>query len=98
MHNLVGYSSLRNSTIRSSAKVSSDSCNLSRDNVDGTWSILTTIMDHGAPPSHSHLGNTLQLAALSRELSANDPQNNLTASTGSPLDRNTELLIDNPLA
>jgi metallophosphoesterase (TIGR03767 family) len=68
------------------------------DNADGTWSILTTIMDHAAPPSHSHLGNTLQLAALGRELSANDPQNNLTTSTGSPLDRNTELLIDNPLA
>ncbi|MEZ0578890.1 TIGR03767 family metallophosphoesterase [Nocardioides sp. MH1] len=68
------------------------------DNVDGTWSIITTILDHAGPTAHTHLGNTLQLAALSRELSVNDPQNNLPASTGSPLDRNTELLIDNPLA
>ncbi len=68
------------------------------DNADGTWSIITTIMDHAGPPSHTSLDDTLQLAALSRELSANDPQNNLTASTGSPLDRNTELLIDDPLA
>ncbi len=68
------------------------------DNVDGTWSIITTILDHAGPPSHHHLGNTRQLAALSRELSANDPQNNLASSSGTPLDRNTELLIDNPLA
>ena len=56
-------------------------------------------MDHaGTAEPRRHLGNTLQLAALSRELSANDPQNNLPLSTGSPLDRNAELLIDNPLA
>ena len=66
------------------------------DNADGSWSIITTILDHAGPPSHSHLGNTLQLAALSRELSANDPQNNLASSTGTPLDRNTELLIERP--
>ena len=69
------------------------------DNLDGTWSIITTILDHAGPPSYGgDLGNTLTLASLSRELSANDPQNDLASSTGTPLDRNTELLIDNPLA
>ncbi|KAA1419621.1 TIGR03767 family metallophosphoesterase [Nocardioides humilatus] len=69
------------------------------DNADGTWSIMTTVLDHGGPLDfNGRIGNTLVLASLSRELSVNDPQNNLAASTGSPLDRNTELLIDNPLA
>jgi len=69
------------------------------DNLDGTWSIITTIIDHAGPPSFGgNLGNTLTLASLSRELSANDPQNNLAASTGTPLDRNAELLVDNPLS
>lgn len=69
------------------------------DNLDGTWSILTTIIDHAAPLNYNgDLSNTLALASLSRELSANDPQNDLASSTGTPLDRNTELLVDNPLA
>ena len=69
------------------------------DNLDGTWSIITTIIDHAGPPSYGgNLSNTLTLASLSRELSANDPQNNLAASTGTPLDRNAELLIADPLA
>ncbi len=69
------------------------------DNLDGTWSIITTIIDHAGPASYGgSLANTLTLASLSRELAANDPQNNLASSTGTPLDRNAELLIDNPLA
>ena len=69
------------------------------DNLDGTWSIITTILDHAGPPSHGGTSATpFSWPALSRELSANDPQNNLASSTGTPLDRNTELLIDNPLA
>ena len=69
------------------------------DNLDGTWSIITTILDHAGPPSYGgNLSNTLTLASLSRELSANDPQNNRAGSTGTPLDRNAELLVDNPLA
>lgn len=69
------------------------------DNLDGTWSIITTIIDHAGPASYGgSLADTLTLASLSRELSANDPQNNLASSTGTPLDRNAELLIDNPLA
>ncbi len=68
------------------------------DNVDGTWSIFTTILDHAGPPKFGgDTSNPLALASLSRELSVNDPQNNLAASTGTPLDRNTELLVDNPL-
>ncbi len=69
------------------------------DNRDGTWSIITTILDHAAPPSWGrNLGTPLALASLSRELSANDPQNNVASSTGGPLDRNVELLVGNPLA
>ncbi|WP_322938317.1 TIGR03767 family metallophosphoesterase [Nocardioides bizhenqiangii] len=67
------------------------------DNLDGTWSIITTILDHAGPPSYGgNLSNTLTLASLSRELSANDPQNDLASSTGTPLDRNAELLIKRP--
>ncbi len=68
------------------------------DNADGTWSIFTTIIDHAGPANRgTDLSSTLALASLSRELSANDPQNNLAASTGSPLDRNVELLVADPL-
>ncbi|MDZ5623158.1 TIGR03767 family metallophosphoesterase [Nocardioides sp. HM23] len=67
------------------------------DNLDGTWSIITTILDHAGPPSYGgNLSDTLTLASLSRELSANDPQNDLASSTGTPLDRNAELLIKRP--
>ncbi|WP_183099655.1 TIGR03767 family metallophosphoesterase [Nocardioides pelophilus] len=69
------------------------------DNRDGTWSIITTILDHAGPPNYAGiLSNTITLASLSRELAANDPQNDLASSSGTPLDRNTELLIANPLA
>ena len=37
----------------------------------------------------------MSLAALSRELSVNDPQANLEAA-GTPQDRNTELLVRKP--
>lgn len=69
------------------------------DNRDGTWSIITTIIDHAGPPNYrGDLSNTLTLASLSRELSANDPQHDRVRSSGTRRDRNTELLIDNPLA
>jgi metallophosphoesterase (TIGR03767 family) len=66
------------------------------DNRDGTLSIFTTILDHAGPADYAgDLGSTVALAALSRELSVNDPQANLGAR-GSVADRNTELLVDAP--
>lgn len=69
------------------------------DNRDGTLSIFTTMIDHAGPASHGGtLADTVHLAAISRELSANDPQQRNAAQEGSAADRNTELLIANPLA
>lgn len=69
------------------------------DNEDGTWSIFTTILDHAAPPGFDgDLSNPLSLAALAREISANDPQHPETDHIGTPADRNTELLVTSPLA
>ena len=66
------------------------------DNEDSTLSIFTTIVDHAGPADYrGDLGSTVTLAALSRELSVNDPQADLTA-TGAPKDRNTELLVRKP--
>lgn len=67
------------------------------DNNDGTLSIFTTIVDHAAPADYDgDLSSPLALAALSRELSANDPQSNLDALHGTVEDRNTELLVRTP--
>ncbi len=69
------------------------------DNRDGTLSIFTTMIDHAGPASHGNtLVDTVHLAALARELSANDPQQRSAAQEGARDDRNTELLLRNPLA
>ncbi|MEJ7636150.1 TIGR03767 family metallophosphoesterase [Aeromicrobium sp.] len=69
------------------------------DNRDGTLSIFTTMVDHAAPASHGgSLVDSVRLASLGRELSANDPQQRDSAQEGSLDDRNTELLLKNPLA
>ncbi len=69
------------------------------DNHDGTLSIFTTMIDHTGPASHGgSLADTAHLASIARELSANDPQTRDDAQEGAPEDRNTELLIKNPLA
>jgi metallophosphoesterase (TIGR03767 family) len=69
------------------------------DNLDGTLSIFGTIIDHGGPVSFGgNLSNTLSLAALSRELSANDWQERTDARRGSVEDRNVELLVPAPFA
>ena len=66
------------------------------DNGDRTLSIFTTIIDHAGPADYrGDLGSTVSLAALSRELSVNDPQANLDAA-GLAVDRNTELLVGKP--
>lgn len=67
------------------------------DNADGTLSIFTTIVDHaGAAERVGNDNTTTGLAALSRELSANDPQTNLAAHAGTAAARNTELLLATP--
>jgi len=67
------------------------------DNRDGTLSIFTTSLDHSAaadwtPSDYSQDG----LAALSRQLAANDWIENPPMRMGSPLDRNCELLLPAP--
>ncbi len=71
------------------------------DNRDGTLSIFTTMLDHGGPTEHSDLDSPLELAALSRELTLNDPGKLDKPSTndgrrGSADARNTELVLKAP--
>jgi metallophosphoesterase (TIGR03767 family) len=74
------------------------------DNGDGTLSIFGTIVDHAAPISWpSHPTAPLELAALSRELSINDPQRDAETPAedgkrGALSDRNVELLVRAPFA
>jgi len=69
------------------------------DNGDGTLSIFTTMVDHAGPTSFSgDLSDPVQLAALSREMAANDPQDRTDSRRGQVTDRNVELLVENPLA
>jgi metallophosphoesterase (TIGR03767 family) len=65
------------------------------DNHDGTLSVFGTIVDHAGPVS-SHGSRTLALAALSRELSANDWQDRTDVRRGSVEDRNVELVVPAP--
>jgi metallophosphoesterase (TIGR03767 family) len=68
-----------------------------RRNLDGTLSIFTTLIDHAAPVSASETEDpVLRLAAISRELAANDPLLHLAIQVGDPGDRNTELLVRMP--
>lgn len=68
------------------------------DNRDGTLSIFATLVDHAAPPETEGTvtADVLRLAAISRELSANDPQISNAVQLGTPQDRNVELLIRAP--
>lgn len=67
------------------------------DNRDGTLSLFTTVLDHLSPAAWSP-GDFSQegLASLSRELASNDWIANPLMRLGSPLDRNTELLLPAP--
>ena len=67
------------------------------DNRDGTLSIFTTMVDHAGAAQHSGLASTVELASLSRELAANDPQQRTAGYEGKASDRNTELVLPNPL-
>ncbi|HEY1118444.1 MAG TPA: TIGR03767 family metallophosphoesterase [Acidimicrobiales bacterium] len=67
------------------------------DNADGTLSIFTTMVDHAGPSSAgAGTDSPVALAALSRELSANDWHSH-GGGGGSATDRNVELLVTNPL-
>lgn len=67
------------------------------DNRDGTLSIFCTMVDHAAPPSYEgRLGDPVALAALSRELGANDWQAREDDKRGRRRDRNVELLVRAP--
>jgi len=66
------------------------------DNRDRTLSIFTTMLDHAAPTSYANLDSPLELAAVARELAANDPQERDNDRRGSRKARNVELLVPAP--
>lgn len=67
------------------------------DNHDGTWSFFATIIEHAAPATADPQDlSVLGLAAISRELSANDPQVSPLDKLGAPIDLNVELVIRAP--
>lgn len=66
------------------------------DNRDGTLSLFTTVVDHAAPAEWNGELDSMGLAGLSRQLSANDWVETPVMRQGSPLDRNTELLLPAP--
>jgi metallophosphoesterase (TIGR03767 family) len=67
------------------------------DNDDGTLSIFCTMVEHAAPAAADYDDRTmLGLAAISRELSANDSQSDLAARRGAEKDLNVELVLPAP--
>lgn len=66
------------------------------DNRDGTLSLFTTVLDHASPAAPGASGSTTDLASRARELAANDCAEDPVMRRGSPLDRNTELLMRAP--
>ena len=74
------------------------------DNRDGTLSVFGTVVDSAAAPVwNGRTDSPLALAALSRELAANDPQEaarpvaGVDGLRGARADRNVELLIPAPV-
>lgn len=67
------------------------------DNRDGTISLFTTIVDHiGTASDGAGTASPVQLAALARELSANDWHNSGDGYRGTPQARNVELVLPAP--
>jgi hypothetical protein len=66
------------------------------DNRDGTLSIFATMVDHAAPPAYNGGDGPIALAALGRELAANDWQERGVNRRGTRKDRNVELLVQAP--
>lgn len=68
-------------------------------NGNGTLSALCTMVDHAAPADPTGGDELLRLAAIHRELAANDPHAGVAGGTqGQPSDRNVELVIPAPFA
>ncbi len=64
---------------------------------DGTLSIFCTVVDHAAPADPSTAKGVLKLAAIHRELAANDFQYGFDSKgPGTTLDRNVELTLPAP--
>ncbi|MEO6629964.1 MAG: TIGR03767 family metallophosphoesterase [Aquihabitans sp.] len=69
------------------------------DNADGTLSIFATMIEHAAPAAvEPDAADVAGLAAISRELGANDQQTSPEAKAGTRLDRNVELVLPAPFA
>ena len=67
------------------------------NNQDGTLSIFGTLVDHHAPPeTDPQKLDPMGLASISRELSANDNLLTREVQSGTPADRNVELVIKAP--
>lgn len=72
------------------------------DNCDGTLSIFGTTLDSAAPATAPDSGSDADaftgadLGSVSRTLAYNDPQAGFGTGEGEPLDRNVELLVDDP--
>jgi metallophosphoesterase (TIGR03767 family) len=66
-------------------------------NGDGTLSIVSTMVDHDAPADPREADGVLRLAAIHRELAANDPHAGFASGKhGETSDRNVELVIPSP--
>ncbi len=67
-------------------------------NRDGTLSVLTEMLDHGAPPVPEDATTTVaNMAALHRELAANVPGAGFGSRLeGRPADRNVEVVLPSP--
>jgi len=68
------------------------------DNRDGTLSIFCTMIDHAAPVVPAGDDPVLRLASISRELAANEYQENADDGRGRAEDRNVELVVKSPFA
>ncbi|MEA2486807.1 MAG: hypothetical protein QOF16_461 [Actinomycetota bacterium] len=69
------------------------------DNHDGTLSIFATMVDHAAPLTPGASDPVLNMASVSRELCANDPQYGFASKgPGKPEDRNVELIVKAPFS
>jgi metallophosphoesterase (TIGR03767 family) len=66
------------------------------DNKDGTISIFTTLLDHSGGEFEGDLADPVQLAALGRNLAANDWQEQSKDRRGAKNARNTELVLKAP--
>jgi metallophosphoesterase (TIGR03767 family) len=67
------------------------------DTGDGTLSVFGTMIDSAAAPAwNGSLHDSVSLAALSRELAANDAGQEAESHRGSASDRNVELLLPTP--